>query len=96
MNDFIVIHKADNVAVVLRPFKKGEKVLDVELLEDVPQAHKVALKDIKKGENIIKYGNPIGHATKDIKKGIMYMFKMLLQTLMMSLIINMSQIIQKY
>ena len=35
-------------------------------LED---GHKYALTDIKKGENIIKYGNPIGHATEDIKKG---------------------------
>ncbi len=31
--------------------------------------HKYALFDIKKGENVIKYGSPIGHATKDIKKG---------------------------
>ena len=31
--------------------------------------HKYALVDIKAGENIIKYGNPIGHATADIKKG---------------------------
>lgn len=31
--------------------------------------HKYALCDIKCGENIIKYGNPIGHATEDIKKG---------------------------
>ena len=35
-------------------------------LED---GHKYALCDIKKGENIIKYGNPIGHATEDIKAG---------------------------
>ena len=35
-------------------------------LED---GHKYALHDIKAGENIIKYGNPIGHATCDIKKG---------------------------
>lgn len=31
--------------------------------------HKYALCDIKTGGNIIKYGNPIGHATEDIKKG---------------------------
>ena len=31
--------------------------------------HKYALTDIKAGENIIKYGNPIGHATCDIKAG---------------------------
>ena len=35
-------------------------------LED---GHKYALRDIKSGEDIIKYGNPIGHATEDIKKG---------------------------
>lgn len=31
--------------------------------------HKYALCDIKKGENVIKYGNPIGHAVLNIKKG---------------------------
>ena len=31
--------------------------------------HKTALRDIKKGENIIKYGYPIGHALEDIKAG---------------------------
>ena len=36
---------------------------------DVTSGHKYAVKDIKKGENIIKYGMPIGHATEDIKKG---------------------------
>ena len=35
-------------------------------LED---GHKYAARDIKCGEDIIKYGNPIGHATADIKKG---------------------------
>lgn len=69
MNDYIVIHQTDNVAVVLRPFKKGEVVEGITLLEDIPQAHKVALKTIACGENIIKYGSPIGHATKDIKPG---------------------------
>ena len=70
MQEFIIIHEIDNVAVVLRPFKKGEKVAGVTLLMDIPQAHKVALKDIKKGENVIKYGFPIGHATEDIKAGM--------------------------
>lgn len=36
---------------------------------NLSDGHKYALFDIKKGENIIKYGNPIGHATCDIKKG---------------------------
>ena len=36
---------------------------------NLADGHKYALRDIKKGENIIKYGNPIGHATEDIKCG---------------------------
>ena len=36
---------------------------------NLDDGHKYALTDIKKGENIIKYGNPIGHATEDILKG---------------------------
>ena len=36
---------------------------------DLSTGHKHALCDIKCGENVIKYGNPIGHATEDIKKG---------------------------
>ena len=69
MKDYIIINPIDNVAVVLRPFSKGEVVEGVTLLEDIPQAHKVALKDISCGEDVIKYGSPIGHATCDIKTG---------------------------
>ena len=69
MKDYIIINPLDNVAVVLRPFVKGEVVEGVTLLEDIPQAHKVALKDIISGEDVIKYGSPIGHATCDIKTG---------------------------
>ena len=36
---------------------------------NLADGHKYALRDIKRGENIIKYGNPIGHATEDIKRG---------------------------
>lgn len=36
---------------------------------NLENGHKYALRDIAAGENIIKYGNPIGHATQDIKKG---------------------------
>jgi altronate hydrolase len=39
------------------------------LIEEIPQGHKFALRDIAKGQQIIKYGSPIGIATCDIKKG---------------------------
>ena len=35
----------------------------------IPAGHKFALRDIAEGENVIKYGNPIGHATRPIRKG---------------------------
>ena len=35
----------------------------------IDKGHKIALRDIKQGENVIKYGFPIGHATTDIKAG---------------------------
>jgi (2R)-sulfolactate sulfo-lyase subunit alpha len=36
---------------------------------DVPIGHKVALNDIKKGDTVIKYGQDIGKAVADVKKG---------------------------
>ena len=36
---------------------------------NLENGHKYALCDIKSGENIIKYGNTIGHAVCDIKRG---------------------------
>jgi len=36
---------------------------------NLADGHKYAIRDIAKGENVIKYGNPIGHATEDIKVG---------------------------
>lgn len=63
--DFIKINPADNVAVAIKPLEKGEKVTvdgkELILASDVPAGHKFLLKDCEQGENIIKYGYPIGH-----------------------------------
>ncbi len=69
MLDFIKINPQDNVAVALHPIEKGTEFETVTCLEDIPQGHKVALKDIAKGEMVMKYGLPIGHATEDIAAG---------------------------
>lgn len=73
MKEYIKINPKDNVVIVLKNYKKGETInLDgdiLTLLEDVYKGHKISLKEIKKDENIIKYGMPIGHATTHIKKG---------------------------
>lgn len=39
------------------------------VIGDVPYGHKIAVCDIKKGELIIKYGEEIGIATADIRRG---------------------------
>ena len=44
-------------------------MLDIVINEKIDSGHKFALKDINKNENIIKYGETIGRATRDIKKG---------------------------
>ncbi|MDO4329912.1 MAG: altronate dehydratase family protein [Lachnospiraceae bacterium] len=73
MQDFVKIHEDDNVAVALRPIEKGETLQvageEVVTLEEIPQGHKFALKAIKAGEDVVKYGFRIGHAKEDIQKG---------------------------
>ena len=65
----IIINPADNVAVALDDLKKGERCEGVVLAEDIACGHKFALRAIAAGEDIIKYGTPIAHATRDISAG---------------------------
>lgn len=73
----LVIDKKDNVGVVIEPGMKGQKVIfkindfsdEAILVSDIIIYHKFAIKDIKKGNPITKYGEHIGLASKDIKKG---------------------------
>ncbi|MBD3376315.1 hydrolase [candidate division KSB1 bacterium] len=70
-----IIHPQDNVATALTTLKQGkvnligthEKVL--ELINEIKEGHKVALKDIDAGDPVVKFGIPIGHATRPIQKG---------------------------
>ena len=48
--------------------KKGESVV-IRALDPIPYGHKVAVRGIETGEQIMKYGEEIGIATKEIKKG---------------------------
>ena len=73
MKKLIQINSRDNVAVAIHPLFKGdvESVGDIAftIYSDIPAGHKVALRDIKKDEKIIKYGYPIGAASEDIMQG---------------------------
>lgn len=73
MISHLKINPADNVAVAITELKKGTVVnvegQEVVLQEDVPAGHKFALKNFAKGEDVIKYGYPIGHAIEDAVAG---------------------------
>lgn len=73
MKRFLKINPADNVCVALDLLKAGETVnvdgVEVTVKEDIENGHKFALRDLKEGENVIKYGYAIGHALSDIPQG---------------------------
>lgn len=72
-NCFLRIHPDDDVAVALRDIEKNTEVeaagRTYVALDDIPMGHKMALRDIHSGENILKYGSVIGHATADAPAG---------------------------
>lgn len=73
MTNVLKINPADNVVVAIQPQSAGA-VIEVDgkaitVPEDVPAGHKIAIADIAEGENVIKYGFPIGHAREDKKAG---------------------------
>ncbi|MBR2100838.1 MAG: UxaA family hydrolase [Eubacterium sp.] len=69
MAKFFRINEIDNVAVALEAIEKGYDENGLTALDNIPFGHKIALCDLKEGDNVIKYGNPIGHAICDIPKG---------------------------
>lgn len=69
MKKTIIINPLDNVAVALCDLEKRGIYEGITLVNDIVKGHKFALRDIKAGENIVKYGSPIARATADIKAG---------------------------
>ena len=63
------IDPRDSVATALRDLEAGEREAGVTLAEPVARGHKVALRPIAAGEDVIKFGFPIGRATRAIAPG---------------------------
>ena len=71
------IQPRDNVATCVLAQKAGEaaayeadgEAVTVRLLDDIPFGHKLAIRPIAAGGEIIKYGYPIGRAVRDIQPG---------------------------
>lgn len=75
--DAIIINEKDTVATAFRDIMAqekviigiGERVIEFLVQELILYGHKFAVRDIQRGENIIKYGEIIGRATSDIPSG---------------------------
>lgn len=74
MHNVALINPGDNVGVALADISKGGEArlpggLVITAVQDIPCSHKVALKDIRSGEPVLKYGEEIGFAREDIPRG---------------------------
>lgn len=79
MIQFLIHEKSDTVGVATVDIKKGQsaqglfmdsqKKITVKALSDIPLGHKIALKEFKDGDTVLKYGHDIGRVVKPIKKG---------------------------
>ena len=77
MRNAMIIDAKDNVAVAIEPIAKGDaavyfcegREVSLPALEDITIYHKLATRDIAKGEPVVKYGEHIGIASSDIKAG---------------------------
>ena len=73
MAEFIKINPADNVAVAINDVEAGVCFgvdgVSITTLTKIPAGHKVALKDLAEGEDVVKYGFPIGHLLQAVPQG---------------------------
>jgi (2R)-sulfolactate sulfo-lyase subunit alpha len=79
MIQFLVHEKEDTVGVATVDIKAGETAkglfmdtqesVDMKALKDIPLGHKIALKDAKLGDTVIKYGKDIGKVVAEYEAG---------------------------
>lgn len=73
MKSVLQIHESDNVWVALKDLYQGEALringTTVKLNFNIPAKHKVAIKDLKKSDEVFMYGIKVGEALRDINKG---------------------------
>jgi altronate dehydratase len=73
VNAVLVISERDNVGTALEPIDAGREIqtgaATVIAAEAIPRGHKLAVRAIRAGEAVVKYGSPIGIASTDIAVG---------------------------
>jgi len=65
----VIIGRNDNVAVAIDEIKPGDRIMDIQAHVAIQPGHKIAIKPITKGHEVIKYDHSIGIATADIRVG---------------------------
>ena len=79
MIQFLIHDKEDTVGVATMDIKAGETAkglfmdsqepIEMKALKDIPLGHKIAMRDAKAGDTVIKYGQDIGKVVADFKAG---------------------------
>ncbi|MEI9402496.1 altronate dehydratase family protein [Mesorhizobium argentiipisi] len=65
----IRLHPKDNVVVATRKVPSGEHIGEVRTVDEIMGGHKIAVRDIKQGEPVLKYGQIVGRTSRDIRAG---------------------------
>ena len=79
MKRALMMNTKDNVATALEKLEGGvsarmilpsqEVFKELTPEKAIPSGHKIAVKQIRKGDQVLKYGHVIGNATQDIRPG---------------------------
>jgi altronate dehydratase len=73
VNPVLVVSAGDNVATALEPLDAGREVRAgdsaIVVVDAIPRGHKIALRPIRGGDPVVKYGSAIGVASQDILAG---------------------------
>lgn len=75
--DAIVISESDNIAVCLRDIdadsevsiRRGQEMFTLAVVDPIPRGHKIAVREIAEGDKVLKYGEVIGQASRNIGVG---------------------------
>lgn len=71
--NYLKLNERDTVVVALKDFQPAEKLLvddhEIVIQDTVLRGHKIAITKTETGNDVIKYGFPIGHASKSIEVG---------------------------
>ncbi|MED9782087.1 MAG: UxaA family hydrolase [Peptococcaceae bacterium] len=73
MNQIVYLDEKDTVATTTCILEAGSQFTlgdqTITAVEEIPFAHKIAVRPMAKGDQVYKYGEPIGVATSDIAVG---------------------------